>query len=58
MDEQLGARAAREGTSKAELIRRFVAEKLDNPRAHDPLDDIIGLVDDEPGPIDELIYGS
>jgi len=57
LDERLGAEAVRERTSKAALIRRYVAERLGRSDDHDPLDDIVGMIDEHPGPIDDLIYG-
>jgi hypothetical protein len=58
LDEALAAQAVREHTSKAELIRRFVAERLGrSPSARDPLDALVGRYDEEPGAIDELVYG-
>jgi len=59
VDEELARRAVREGTSKAALIRAYVAEHLGGDRAaRDPLDALVGRYDAEPGPIDELVYGS
>lgn len=59
IDEELARRAAREGTSKAALIRAFVAERLhEGQPKQDPLDDLLGRYDAEPGSIDELVYGS
>lgn len=56
-DEALAIRAVREHTSKAALIRQFVAEKLgQSPVARDPLDDLVGRYDEEPGSIDDLVY--
>lgn len=59
VDEELARRAVREGTSKAALIRAFVAERLQGGRQErDPLDALVGRYDAEPGPIDELVYGA
>lgn len=59
VDDELGRRAMREGTSKAALIRGYVAEQLDAERPkRDPLDALVGRYDMEPGPIDELVYGA
>lgn len=59
VDEELARRAVREGTSKAALIRAYVAERLGRDRTtRDPLDALVGRYDDEPGSIDELVYGS
>ena len=57
LDEALAAAAAKERTSKAALIRRFVAERLGRPKT-DPLDELIGSLDIEPASIDEVVYGS
>ncbi len=58
LDEALALQALLQGTSKAALIRRFVAEKLGTSSADsDPLDSLIGRYDEEPGPVDELVYG-
>lgn len=59
VDEELARRAVREGTSKAALIRMYVAERLGGDRAaRDPLDALVGRYDAVPGSIDELVYGS
>jgi ribbon-helix-helix CopG family protein len=58
LDDALAARAVRERTSKAALIRRFVAERLGRGTStRDPLDAIMGRHDEEPGVIDDLVYG-
>ena len=58
LDEALAARAVRERTSKAALIRQFVAERLGRTTlAGDPLDELIGRFDEDPGVIDEVVYG-
>lgn len=61
LDDALAREAAREGTSKAALIRRFVRERLKPlpPLEEDPLWEMVGAdphaepVDD----IDEFLYG-
>lgn len=60
LDEALAAEAAEQGTSKAALIRRYVAEHLGHrvSRRHDPLDELVGRYDEEPGDIDAVVYGS
>lgn len=59
VDDELARRAVREGTSKAALIRAYVAERLGGDRTtRDPLDALVGRYDAEPGSIDELVYGS
>lgn len=60
LDDALAVRALCERTSKAALIRRFVAERLglDGSRQPDPLDELVGSIDAEPvDDIDEVIYG-
>jgi hypothetical protein len=61
LDAALGRQAAREKTSKAALIRRYVRERLEPlpPLEEDPLWEMVGAdpgaepVDD----IDEVVYG-
>jgi len=57
MDSALAVLAAREGTSKAALIRRYVALGL-GQRDHplDPLDELVGRYDHEPGRVDDVVY--
>lgn len=58
MDEALAGRALRDGTSKAALIRQFVAERMGTQgTGEDPLDALVGRYDEQPGPIDALVYG-
>lgn len=58
IDQELQVRALRERTSKAALIRRFVAEKLGRlGRRPDPLDELVGKIDIDPGDIDTVVYG-
>lgn len=56
LDERLAVEASREGTSKAALIRRFVAERL-RPVKADPLEEIVGWLDIEPVDVDDVVYG-
>jgi plasmid stability protein len=58
MDHALEVRAAREGTSKAALIREFVAERLDEGHEPDPLDELVGSVDADSADVDDVVYGS
>jgi len=61
LDAALGRQAAEEGTSKAALIRRYVAERLRPlpPLEEDPLWQIVGIAGGEPvDDIDEFLYGS
>lgn len=58
MDETLALLAVQERTSKAALIRKFVAERLGIPETTgDPLDELIGRYAMDSGDIDEVIYG-
>jgi hypothetical protein len=58
LDEALASRAVREHTSKAALIRRYVAERMKSrPRPADPLDALIGSIDERPDAIDDVVYG-
>lgn len=58
MDRALAVAAARERTSKAALIRRCVAEHFVT-RVSDrgTLDDLVGVYDEAPESIDEVVYG-
>jgi hypothetical protein len=58
LDSELERLAARESTSKAALIRRFVRERIQPlpPLSADPLAAMIGADDFEPAPIDEVVY--
>jgi hypothetical protein len=60
LDDALAAEAAKKGVSKAALIREYVRDRLvhGQRRARDPLDDLLGASDAEPGDIDEVVYGS
>lgn len=57
LDDALAVEAARTGTSKAALIRRFVGERL-KPRkaARDPLDSLVGAFDVESAVVDDVVY--
>lgn len=58
LDDVLAAEAARTGSSKAALIRTLVAERLGRRgRSLDPLDDLVGRYDEDPGTIDAVVYG-
>jgi hypothetical protein len=61
LDAALGRQAAREKTSKAALIRRYVRERLEPlpPLEEDPLWEMVGADPDaEPvDDIDEVVYG-
>jgi hypothetical protein len=58
LDEALAVEATRNKTSKAALIREYVAERLDVNARPDPLDEIVGIWDGEVGPetIDDVVY--
>ena len=59
LDDALAAEAARRRTSKAALIRAFVAERLGRGKAvpADPMADLIGDIDAVAGDIDSVVYG-
>ncbi|HEX8066784.1 MAG TPA: CopG family transcriptional regulator [Thermoleophilaceae bacterium] len=58
LDEALAVEAARSGTSKAALIREFVADRLmKGTPAGEPLDELVGRYDEEPGDVDDVVYG-
>ena len=57
LDERLAVEAAKRKSSKAALIREAVAAHLGGRSTTDPLDSLVGAYDEEPGSIDELIYG-
>lgn len=62
LDDALAREAAREGVSKAALIRRFVRDRLKPlpPLEQDPIWDLVGIVEGEPDDsqrIDEVVYG-
>lgn len=56
-DEALAAEAAREGVSKASIIRRLVAEHTGTNTGADPVDELVGCFDGEPGDVDDVVYG-
>jgi hypothetical protein len=62
LDAELGRQAAKEGVSKAALIRRYVGERLRPlpPLEEDPLWDIVGMIkdggSDDSSRIDEVVY--
>ncbi|MGH2674405.1 MAG: CopG family transcriptional regulator [Actinomycetota bacterium] len=55
LDARLAVEAGRRRTSKAALIREAVRDRFGR-RPHDPIDDLVGLYDEEPGDIDEVVY--
>ncbi len=58
MDADLAELATRERTSKAALIRRYVARCLHESRLPvDPLDALVGRYADEQSNIDDVVYG-
>jgi Ribbon-helix-helix protein, copG family len=59
LDDALGRLAVAEGVSKAALVRRFVGDAIRPlpPLASDPLMQISGTSDFEPGDVDEVVYG-
>jgi hypothetical protein len=58
LDEALAAEAARTRTSKAALIRQYVGERIAGKSGRDPLDELVGIYDEEPGDIDATVYGA
>jgi len=57
-DDALAVRAAKQGTSKAALIRRYVAERLEQDEVgREPLDALVGAYDRQSGSIDDVVYG-
>jgi hypothetical protein len=61
LDEALEEQARKEHVSKAALIRRYVRERLRPlpPFEEDPLWDLVGMVEGEPGDsisVDDVVY--
>ncbi len=61
IDDALAVRAQREGTSKAALIREYVADRLGRgTRGKDSMDRLVGRFRLEDGPgsedVDEVVY--
>ncbi len=58
-DAALEALAAKEGTSKAALIRRFVRENVKPfpPIEEDPIWEMVGADSFEPADVDDVVYG-
>ncbi|MGH2727888.1 MAG: CopG family transcriptional regulator [Actinomycetota bacterium] len=58
LDGALERLAAKEGTSKAALIRRYVRERLKPlpPLEADPLWQLAGTTSFEPAAVDEIVY--
>lgn len=59
LDAALDAEARAENTSKAALIRRYVAEQLKPlpPLSADPLWQMVGADNVEPASVDDVVYG-
>jgi hypothetical protein len=58
LDEALTRRARREGRSKAALIRDAVRREYGSAPSADPFDDWAAGIDEDPGDIDAVVYGS
>ena len=59
LDDALTIRARRMQTSKAALIREAVRRSIGEPEPTvDPFRDWIGGSDEDPAPVDEVVYGS
>lgn len=56
MDAALAREAARTGESKAGIIRRLIAAHTGTV-GPDPVDELIGLFEGEPGNVDDVVYG-
>ncbi|HXH56520.1 CopG family transcriptional regulator [Iamia sp.] len=56
-DDALAQEAAREGVSKASIIRRLVAEHVGGTGADDPIDVLVGTFADDPTDVDATVYG-
>ena len=56
MDELLTRYARRARRSKAELIREAIRRQFSEPPT-DPFDAWAGGIDEDPGGVDELVYG-
>ncbi|MPZ88709.1 MAG: ribbon-helix-helix protein, CopG family [Nitriliruptorales bacterium] len=57
MDEAIAVEAARDGVSKAAIIRRLIAEHAGESRGADPIDELVGCFEGEPGDVDDVVYG-
>jgi len=58
LDDALAFEASKRKTSKAALIREYVRERLGRPaREGDPFAPLVGSIDEEPGDIDDVVYG-
>lgn len=61
LDEALAHQARKEGTSKAALIRRYVAKHVNSlpPIEEDPIWDLVGFVKgnpDDSASVDDVVY--
>ena len=62
LDAELGLQAAREGVSKAALVRRYVGERLGQPDDQNKgsIWDIVGMLEggrpDDSSRVDEVVY--
>lgn len=56
-DDALATEAARDGTSKAAIIRRLIDEHIGTDRKPDPIDALVGAFTYSTENIDEVVYG-
>lgn len=57
LDEALASEAARRRMSRAALIRELVGQHLRPQSGADPFARLIGDIGEDPGDIDEVVYG-
>jgi len=50
--------AASEHVTKEMIARRMLIDGVRVARAPDPLDELLGRYDEDPGDIDEIVYGA
>lgn len=57
VDEALAMEAARRSVSRAAVVRDLVRQHLGAKHEADPFIPLMGDIDEEPGDIDEVVYG-